>query len=164
MPRGQCIELNGPVHLDPDLRPDLRSTNRDRKELLFGQDSGLQTHLSNEKVESCDLFLFFGWFRKAAQVESREVHFERGAPDEHVIWGWLQIEKKIPIRFGGPIPDELADLRHHPFSTGTNFFPGCPTCRFQIREKWPAVNWQLLDPNADVSRDYTPVDIHGAFF
>ena len=55
------------VHLDPDIRPDLRPCNREVSTLLFGQGLAAQGHLRNQCVGKNDL------------------------------WGWLQVKAKCNI-------------------------------------------------------------------
>ena len=77
------------VHLDPDI---------DRRQLdrrpgwnpAFGQCGAAQTHLLAQGVGTGDIFLFFGWFRRVEYVK-RRWRYVPGAPDQHVIFGWLQI-------------------------------------------------------------------------
>ena len=80
-----------PCHLDPDLRegslvraPGWRP--------MFGQVGAAQSHLERNGVSPRDLFLFFGWFRQTEQTPVG-LRFQRGAPDLHVLFGWLQIER-----------------------------------------------------------------------
>ncbi|NVB82887.1 MAG: hypothetical protein HOV81_31205 [Kofleriaceae bacterium] len=35
---------------------------------------------------------FFGWFRRT-EVLGEDVRFVKGAPDQHVIWRWMQIDQ-----------------------------------------------------------------------
>lgn len=82
-------------HLDPDLRA---ATKRERWmgwRPIFGQAKSAQGHLTKQRVGSGDLFLFFGWF-KCVELHHRKYRFVRGAPDLHVIFGWLQIEQVLP--------------------------------------------------------------------
>ncbi len=79
-------------HLDPDLcaqsiprAPGWRPT--------FGQIGAAQSHLNKHGVGEGDLFLFFGWFRETTPT-SKGLRFKPGAPDLHVIFGWLQIGEK----------------------------------------------------------------------
>ncbi|MDE0507683.1 MAG: hypothetical protein OXI17_03480 [Gammaproteobacteria bacterium] len=77
------------AHLDPDLNPDaLPRTSGWRPSL--GQTRGAQTHLSNQKVGIGDLFLFFGLYQKVGKTDDKW-RFDKYAPREHVLWGWLQI-------------------------------------------------------------------------
>ncbi|PXX98370.1 hypothetical protein [Halomonas sp. LBP4] len=83
------------AHLDPDLigamlprKPGWRP--------LFGQAGQAQGHLRNQEVGPGDLFLFFGLFRR---VEPHNGAW-RWTPDSrpcHVIWGWLQVAKVVPV-------------------------------------------------------------------
>ncbi len=47
-----------------------------------------QAVLEREGVGPGDLFLFFGWFRRV-EVCGGVFRFVKGAPDVHVLWGWL---------------------------------------------------------------------------
>jgi hypothetical protein len=82
------------VHLDPDVRPELRPAHvrsrANRGERMFGQEGAAERHLRNQGVEAGDLFLFFGWFREAVP---HGTGWKRVGPDEHCIWGWLQVEE-----------------------------------------------------------------------
>ncbi len=86
------MEADRFVHLDPDLRPELRSPHhrhgRHAEEMLFGQVGAAEWHLRHQEVGPGDLFLFFGWFREAQLVGGR---WQRVGPEEHTIWGWLQV-------------------------------------------------------------------------
>lgn len=101
------------AHLDPDLidsayprEPGWRPT--------FGQVGSAQSVLAREGVGPGDLFLFFGWFRRATAAGGR-FRFVPGAPDLHVLWGWMQIDEVIPV---GSVehPDWM---KYHPHLAGT---------------------------------------------
>jgi hypothetical protein len=83
------------AHLDPDLvssaHPRLPGWRP-----LFGQANGEQTVLAREGIGPGDLFLFFGWFRQA-EPQGRGFRFARGAPDLHVLWGWLQVDTVLSV-------------------------------------------------------------------
>lgn len=89
------ISQNTLAHLDPDL---------DRNSLprlpgwrpAFGQTGAAATHLARCAIGPGDLFLFFGWFRPVVRTGG-VWHLARGAPDQHVIFGWLQIGEVIPV-------------------------------------------------------------------
>jgi len=104
------------VHLDPDIRPELRPSSA-KKEcadlLLFGQDSASQRHLEKNCVGIGDLFLFFGLF-KEAKLEGGSVLFDRDKTEKHVLWGWLQVGRIFPLEKGDPVPEELKCAGHHP--------------------------------------------------
>lgn len=83
------------THLDPDLaigtmkrRPGWRPA--------FGQTDSAQSHLANNAVGPGDLFLFFGWFRRVVR-SSTGWDYEPGAPDQHVMFGWLQIDEVLSV-------------------------------------------------------------------
>jgi hypothetical protein len=84
------------AHLDPDLRarayPRLPGWRP-----LFGQDGTAQAHLANSGVGVGDLFLFFGWFRRADRTAGG-YRFIPGARDLHVLFGWLQVGGVIPLK------------------------------------------------------------------
>ncbi len=87
---GDRITGNTRVHVDPDL--DRASLPRAAEwQPLFGQCGAAQSHLQSLGVGAGDVFLFFGWFR---QVESyrRRWRYVPGAPDQHVIYAWMQVE------------------------------------------------------------------------
>ena len=86
--RGRIRAGNG-AHLDPDLR-ECAHDRRPGWRPLFGQDGTAQGHLRNAGVGVGDLFLFFGWFRQVERTATA-YRFLRGAPDLHVVFGWLQI-------------------------------------------------------------------------
>jgi hypothetical protein len=120
-PRGGEVHLTGQVHLDPDIRPEMRPKTADKgckNLLLFGQGDSAQTELCNAGVGEGDLFLFFGWF-KDARPEGDSVRFKTRAGDTtvkeaHVIWGWLEVEKRYWIQPEGDLPNELKSAGHHP--------------------------------------------------
>jgi Nucleotide modification associated domain 3 len=94
------------AHLDPDLNGDCfaNSARLPGWKPLFGQTGTAEGHLQRMSVQPGDLFLFYGWFRR---VEWRDgtYRYVRGAPDLHVLFGWLQIERRIPVAHRGDIPD-----------------------------------------------------------
>ena len=109
------ILLSGQVHLDPDIRPSLRSRLAAKDchgMLLYGQDGSSQTHLENEGVGKGDLFLFFGLFRQAT-YRDEAAYFIRSARQAHVIWGWLQVGDRHLLQ-RGHLPESLRSAFHHP--------------------------------------------------
>lgn len=102
------------VHLDPDLRPELRAgtlaSATNAEERLFGQVGAAECHLRNQEVGPGDLFLFFGWFREAADVGGR---YLRTGPDEHTVWGWLQIAE-VHLVTSADSARRLPWAAHHP--------------------------------------------------
>jgi hypothetical protein len=69
----------------------------------FGQCAAAQTHLASHAIGPGDLFLFFGWFR-AAHLVSGAWRYGRTAPDLHVLWGWLQIDRVVRLGDGEEPP------------------------------------------------------------
>ena len=102
------------VHLDPDLRPELRPahlrTPAIQRERLFGQEGAAERHLRNQEVGPGDLFLFFGWFRDAQQQGKT---WKRVGPDEHCLWGWLQIDETYAVT-SAEAATKLPWAAHHP--------------------------------------------------
>ena len=86
------------THLDPDLRADSLPRPAGWRP-LFGQAGAAQTHLARQGVGPGDLFLFFGWFRQTERVHGA-YRYARSAPDLHVIYGWLQVERVVPLPAG----------------------------------------------------------------
>lgn len=104
-----------PAHLDPDLEV---STCRRHPGWLpaFGQDGSAQRHLDAQGVEPDDVFLFFGWFRQVELVSGR-YRYCPGAPNLHVLFGWLRIGQILRIGEDA-IPDWL---QPHPHATATGW-------------------------------------------
>jgi putative DNA base modification enzyme with NMAD domain len=86
--RGRNRRSDG-AHLDPDLRRDSIARIAGWRP-MFGQAAAAQSHLANQEIGRGDLFLFFGCFRRAEQVDAK-FGFVRDEPKIHVIFGWLQV-------------------------------------------------------------------------
>ena len=83
------IGANHHAHMSPDLNP-LQGWPR-----LFDQAGAAKGHLKNQGVGEGDLFLFFGLFREVNEPSNeRGWHFKPNAPQQHVLWGWLQVGGK----------------------------------------------------------------------
>jgi len=93
------------VHLDPDLRRELHRDKERPWRPLFGQCDAAAKHLGNQGVADGDLFLFFGWFRRVGA----DFSYEKLAHDEHVLFGWLQIDRSFD-----PAEERPDWARHHP--------------------------------------------------
>jgi hypothetical protein len=88
---GGRLRSNSPIHLDPDLRRGAYP-RRPGWRPIFGQgEPRAESHLQNCGVTVGDLFLFYGWFREVEQGEDGRYKYRKGAPDLHVIYGWLQV-------------------------------------------------------------------------
>lgn len=88
-----AIKPTDGCHLDPDL--DI--ANIQRKEgwkPAFGQAMSPLGHLYNNNVDEGDLFLFFGWF-KQTEYYNGKLRYVPNAPDLHVMFGYLQIDKVV---------------------------------------------------------------------
>ena len=62
-----------------------------------------------------DLFLFFGWFRRVAYAQGR-YQYVAGAPDLHVLFGWLEVGEVLA---GSALQAPPEWLRRHPHVDGT---------------------------------------------
>ena len=69
-------------HLDPDIRPELHKQLPPGWKPILGQCGAAARHLENHGVAEGDLFLFWGWFRKADEPRSRSFH---------AVWGYMQV-------------------------------------------------------------------------
>lgn len=84
-----------PAHLDPDLNFDSIARAENWKP-IFGQAEAAETHLQKQEVKEGDVFVFFGLFRLTEQVAGK-YSYVKDAPSLHIIFGWLQIERRIPV-------------------------------------------------------------------
>jgi hypothetical protein len=106
------IERTRHCHLDPDL--DARTSARlPGWRPAFGQASTAQRHLSAHGVDRGDLFLFFGWFR-ALEQSAGKWRYVRGAPNLHVIFGWMRIGDVLDVRASADLGERLAPFADHP--------------------------------------------------
>jgi len=108
------IQPHHRAHLDPDLYRAIMPRAKGWRP-LFGQDGAAQSHLANQGVGVGDLFLFFGWFRAVGIVDGA-YRYSQQAPDQQVIYGWLQVGS---ILQGAQLP-QLAPAwaAHHPHCVG----------------------------------------------
>ena len=83
-------------HLDPDLNADALARLPGWRP-AFGQSQAAQSHLKNEGVGPGDLFLFFGTFQRVEEIDNDGWCFVRTAPKVHMIFGWLQVHKVLPL-------------------------------------------------------------------
>ncbi len=81
------------AHLDPDLNPGSISTRPAHWKPVFGQGGIAEGHLQKQGVREGDVFIFFGWFREVDEF----LRIKKDASNLHVIFGWLQIERRIPV-------------------------------------------------------------------
>ena len=99
------------AHLDPDLRAESIPRQEGWKP-VFGQDGAAERHLQSHGVGPGDLFLYFGWFKRVEQVGGR-YRYSHGAPDLHVIFGWLQVERRIRSDDKSALPTWAASHPHY---------------------------------------------------
>lgn len=104
------VTRDSEVHLDPDIRPQLRRPGDNCQWLLFGQEGAAQAHLQNQQIGNNSLFLFFGWFQ---ECEYRREKLKRIGPDEHVIWGWFQVRDSFPVNSDAEA-ENVSWAKHHP--------------------------------------------------
>lgn len=106
------------AHLDPDLVAG-SARRQSGWRPIFGQANHEQRVLEREGVGPGDLFLYFGWFR---QVEHHDggIRYVRGAPDLHVLWGWLQIGTILKVDTD-PIPQWATSHPHVSSPEGRRF-------------------------------------------
>lgn len=101
------------AHLDPDVVASAYARGPGWRP-IFGQAGGEQSVLTRECVGPGDLFLFFGWFRDVEHAGA-SLRYRKGAPDLHVIWGWMQVASVIDVATS-TIPDWA---RYHPHVAST---------------------------------------------
>ncbi|MBU6296882.1 MAG: hypothetical protein KGJ79_04965 [Alphaproteobacteria bacterium] len=102
-------------HLDPDLDSEAVPRIAGWRP-AFGQINSAQSHLARHAICKGDLFLFFGWFREAEQIDGRW-RFVREAPNLHVIYGWMEVDEVINLA-ASRRSDLLAPFADHPHLHG----------------------------------------------
>ena len=107
------VQADARTHLDPDLRRGALPRKPGWR-ALFGQSGKAQAHLARHRVGPGDVFLFYGWFRRAARQDDR-LGYVRDTPDMHAVFGWLQVETVFPAAYG--CPPGLAWAAGHPHFT-----------------------------------------------
>lgn len=105
------------MHLDPDIRPNLRQ-RPSGWQCLFGQAGAARGQLINEEVGENDLFLFFGWFRQV-YLSNGHYRYVKDAPNLHVLFGWLQIGQVYDLSDSKGLPRWAKDFPHFGERSGT---------------------------------------------
>jgi len=95
-------------HLDPDIRKEVKDRLPGWRP-AFGQSGSALSHLRKQGVTTGDLFLFFGWF-KATEIRNEELAYKKDAPDQHIIYGYMQIGNIVKV--GSKIPEWLKEHPH----------------------------------------------------
>ena len=103
------------AHLDPDLNPESVARQPGWRP-VFGQAGAAEAHLQRLGVGQGDLFLFFGWFRRVEWAAGR-YRYVPGAPDLHVLFGWLQVGRHIPLEARHTVPPWARDHPHYAHTT-----------------------------------------------
>jgi len=107
--RGRILPTT-PTHLDPDL--DAASVPRSPGwRPVFGQSGAAETHLQRQGVGPGDIFLFYGWFRQVEVADGR-FRYVPNARNWHVLFGWLQVARRIPLTAVADIPPWAAGHPH----------------------------------------------------
>lgn len=91
------VDTNRTCHLDPDIDAMLLTRKPGWRGAL-GQDGAAQGHLTKQRIEADDLFLFWGLFRPAAKRSGRWAYI---GPREHRIFGWLHVGEVLPLGTDG---------------------------------------------------------------
>ena len=107
----QRITADHHAHLDPDLIK--TSITRSRGwQPLFGQTGSAQSHLRNNGVGPGDLFVFFGLFR-TVELQDGVWRWAKESNPKHVIWGWMQVDKKLTLAEMDPFNYSWAHSHPH---------------------------------------------------
>lgn len=121
-------------HLDPDIRRNSLKRGSNWKP-LFGQENGALSHLEKNKVQAGDIFLFFGWFKQTELINGK-YSYVKGAPDLHIIFGYLQIGEIH--KSANSNKDFLKDHCHYKrFSKNSNNCIYEPTKQLSFDKKLP---------------------------
>lgn len=94
--RGEEKQNHWKCHIDPDIRPILEITEKCIWKPSFGQEKMSLSYLENREVGEGDIFLFFGWFKQTeGDFRNGTLKFVKGAPDIHIIYGYLQVDEIV---------------------------------------------------------------------
>ncbi|MBZ9685273.1 hypothetical protein G9F72_002775 [Clostridium estertheticum] len=91
----------GNCHVDPDIRPDIRSNVIREWKSAFGQTDTAQGYLHSAGVEKDYLFLFFGWFRRVELKDGKFKYVSKSVKDFYlgnamqIVFAYLQIGEII---------------------------------------------------------------------
>ena len=110
----KVIKATHGAHLDPHVSlatysPQVASADWRG---LFGQAAQAQGHLANQGVKEGDLFLFFGLYRRVEWKDGGWLYTDD--PEQHVLWGWLQIEKTIKVAEARGQGNNPPGVSYHP--------------------------------------------------
>lgn len=102
-------QVGAAAHLDPDIDPTALKKRSRAWRGAFGQAGAAQGHLANQGVDQGDLFLFFGWFRRAQAGQDGWRYLNR--ENAHVLFGYLMVDEVLKV---GPDSKVPAWLKYHP--------------------------------------------------
>ncbi len=133
---GRAIRGSATAHLDPDLVATALRTRGRGWRGLFGQAHNAQQVLAGAGVGPGDLFLFFGWFRRATQHDGT-YHYAKASKNIHALWGWMPLIDWLNLgihELGHPLT-AMVWRRIEPYG-GTIFqllFPAAIALHFHLR-------------------------------
>lgn len=109
-------------HLDPDIRESCFKTRPENWKRSFGQVKSAQSHLENHQVGEGDVFMFFGWFKKAELIDGKFRYInEKNYPNGfHAIYSYLQIDQIYKPNLGYT-PEWLKNHPHYSHRETTEF-------------------------------------------
>jgi hypothetical protein len=173
---GQPAMAAGNCHPDPDLRLAGRAISGWRPAL--GQTGPSLGHLENQGVGVGDLFLFFGWFRRA-EFHGERLRFVQGAPDVHAVFGYLEVGEvlegaeiaRVPWHpHASPVPRDRNTVYTAAARLAGAELPGVGTLDYRedrvltapglTRSRWKLLPWMGL---AEISA-HKPKALHSDYF
>lgn len=82
-------------HLDPDIKESYLKERPTGWKRCFGQVKSAQSHLENNQIGIGDVFLFFGWFKRAEYKNGKFQYIkDKDYPNGfHAIYSYLQIDQ-----------------------------------------------------------------------
>lgn len=109
-------------HLDPDVRETALKIRPEGWKRNFGQVKAAQSHLENHGITKGDVFLFFGWFKRAEYVNGKFRYiYDKEYPNGfHAIYSYLQIDE-IYKPNTGKVPRWLSYHPHIKYKETTDF-------------------------------------------
>jgi hypothetical protein len=108
------------AHLDPDLDRNRFEPRVQGWKRTLGQQGPPAGILDNNKVEKGDLFLFFGWFRRTRYENGQLEYVPPKEGGNHVIFGWLQIERILEVQKDQHQDEFPMWLHYHPHIVNRN--------------------------------------------
>lgn len=107
------FDKNSLCHLDPDVYNEVHKNSNEWKP-AFGQCGSSAKHLDNRNVGKGDIFLFYGMFRKTEYNDDRKLTYVKGAPIQHIIYGYMKI--------GDIIKNEYEMIEKYPWHPHSRIF------------------------------------------